>query len=188
MKVISNVRSACALVCVNKLSLIIGIGLFIGLFFYLPPTGKNVDAKTVDVETQVCLAKNIYFEARNQGLASKMAVSLVVLNRVKHKQYPSTICEVIYQGPTYSWKSDFPVRNKCQFSWYCDGKSDKPKEIKAWNKSLEIASLMLYSVKDLVDFTEGATHYHAIHILPHWASRLIKIGRIEDHIFYRWEP
>ena len=111
MKVISNVK---------KFSLVIGIGLFIGLF--LPPTGENADAKTVDVEAQVCLAKNIYFEARDQGLASKMAVSLVVLNRVRHKQYPSTICEVIYQGPTYSWKSDFPVRNKCQFSWYCDGK------------------------------------------------------------------
>lgn len=179
MKMISNVK---------KFSLIIGISLFIGLFFDLLPTGENANAKTIDVEAQVCLAKNIYFEARDQGLASKMAVSLVVLNRVKHRQYPSTICEVVYQGPTYSWKPEFPVRNKCQFSWYCDGKSDKPKEIEAWNKALEIASLILYSAENLVDFTEGATHYHAVYILPQWASHLIKIGRIEDHIFYCWKP
>ena len=179
MKVTSNVK---------KLSLLIVIGLFIGLFFNLSSTGENADAKTIDVESQVCLAKNIYFEARDQGLASKMAVSLVALNRVKHKHYPSTICEVIYQGPTYSWKPEFPVRNKCQFSWYCDGKSDKPKEIEAWNNALEISNLMLYSPKGLVDFTEGATHYHAIQIRPHWAAHLIKVGRIEDHIFYRWEP
>ena len=119
MKVTSNVK---------KYSLIIGLGLLIGLFFNLSQAGDNADAKTIDVESQMCLAKNIYFEARDQSLAAKMAVSFVVLNRIKHKQYPSTVCEVIHQGPTYSWKPEFPVRNKCQFSWYCDGKSDKPKE------------------------------------------------------------
>ena len=178
MKVTSNVK---------KLSLVIGLSLFVGLFFNLSQAGDNADAKTIDAKLQVCLAKNIYFEARNQSLAAKMAVSLVVLNRVQHKQYPSTICEVIHQGPTYAWKPKFPVRNKCQFSWYCDGKSDKPKEQEAWNNALEIAGLILYAEDKLVDFTEGATHYHATHILPHWAAHLIKVGRIGDHIFYRWE-
>jgi spore germination cell wall hydrolase CwlJ-like protein len=172
---------------VKKLSLVVGIGVLLGIFFLLPEPRDQADAQTIETESQICLAKNIYFEARDQGLASKMAVSLVVLNRVKHKQYPSTICEVIYQGPTYSWKSDFPVRNKCQFSWYCDGKSDKPKEREAWISALDTASLILYSPKSLIDFTEGATHYHATHILPHWAAHLVRVGRIEDHIFYRWE-
>jgi N-acetylmuramoyl-L-alanine amidase len=172
---------------VKKYSLIIGLGLLIGLFFNLSQAGDNADAKTIDVESQMCLAKNIYFEARDQSLAAKMAVSFVVLNRIKHKQYPSTVCEVIHQGPTYSWKPEFPVRNKCQFSWYCDGKSDKPKEKEAWDSALKVASLIIYAEDSLVDFTEGATHYHADHILPHWAAHLIKIGKIGDHIFYRWE-
>ena len=172
---------------VKKLSLVIGIGLLLGIFYYISEAKEEVDVQTMEAESQLCLAKNIYFEARDQGLASQMAVSLVVLNRVNDRRYPNTICDVIYQGPTYAWKPKFPVRNKCQFSWYCDGKSDKPKEKKAWDSALEIASLILYSPKGLIDFTEGATHYHATHILPHWAAHLIKVGRIEDHIFYRWE-
>ena len=172
---------------VKKLSLVVGIGVLLGIFSYISEAKEEVDAQTIETESQVCLAKNIYFEARDQGLAAQMAVSLVVLNRFNDRRYPNTICDVIYQGPTYSWKPEFPVKNRCQFSWYCDGKSDKPKEREAWISALDIASLILYSPKGLIDFTEGATHYHATHILPHWAAHLIKVGRIEDHIFYRWE-
>ena len=45
-----------------------------------------------------CLAKNMYFEARNQGLAGQLAVSLVVMNRVKDERFPNTICGVIEQS------------------------------------------------------------------------------------------
>ena len=86
------------------------------------------------------MAKNIYFEAKSESFAGQAAVALVVLNRVKHKAFPSTICEVIYEGPLYeSWKTRqipdlpqelrtyYPRRDRCQFSWYCDGKADKVK-------------------------------------------------------------
>ena len=84
-----------------------------------------------------CLAENVYFEARNQGTAGWSAVISVTLNRVKDKRFPNTICEVVKQGPTReSWKTRgkkvaenerkyFPIKNRCQFSWYCDGKADK---------------------------------------------------------------
>ena len=162
----------------NAKKISLGLALLF-LVIALPAIGKNND--------QLCLAKNIYFEARDQGLAAQIAVSLVVMNRVNHKNYPNTICEVIYQGPTYSWKPDFPVKNKCQFSWYCDGKSDEPKDLKAWKRSLTIAQDLL-TFNEVMDFTEGATHYHATHILPHWASHLTRVAQIEDHIFYRREP
>ena len=79
-----------------------------------------------------CLAKNMYFEARNQGLAGQLAVSLVVMNRVKDERFPNTICGVIEQGPISKWwlkekGKIVPIRNRCQFSWFCDGKSDDPK-------------------------------------------------------------
>ena len=152
--------------------------------YWKPLRFDNIKYTSEDLD---CLAKNIYFEARDQGTASHVAVSLVVLNRVNDPRYPNTICEVIYQGPTYSWKPDFPVRNKCQFSWYCDGKSDKPKELEAWNEALKIASLILSHKSYLLDFTEGSTHYHATHIKPHWAAHLTRIAQIEGHIFYRLE-
>ena len=74
----------------------------------------------------VCLAKNIYFEAGNQPLAGKVAVAQVVLNRMEHSAYPKDICGVVYQAKwKENWKGTMlPVRNQCQFSWFCDGKSD----------------------------------------------------------------
>ena len=76
-----------------------------------------------------CLAENVYHEARNQPLAGQMAVISVTINRVNDDRFPNSICEVVKQGPHRpSWKGTgemIPIRHKCQFSWYCDGKSDK---------------------------------------------------------------
>ena len=76
--------------------------------------------------TLVCLATAIYFEARGEPFVGQSAVAHVVLNRVQDARFPNDICSVVKQGPTYAWKPDFPVRNMCQFSYYCDGKSDQP--------------------------------------------------------------
>ena len=59
-----------------------------------------------------CLALNVYHEAKNQSLIGQIAVAQVTMNRVRDDRYPSTVCEVVKQGPTYSWKPDFPVRNR----------------------------------------------------------------------------
>ncbi len=132
-----------------------------------------------------CLAQNIYFEAKSESQAGQIAVGQVVLNRVKHNKYPNTVCEVIQQGPTYNWKEDFPVRHKCQFSWYCDGKSDKIRNQTSWYQAKQIAGVLL-SMPDMVpNVVEDATHYHAHYVNPHWASKLEKVTRIDSHIFYR---
>ena len=134
----------------------------------------------------ICLALNIYHEARNQPVAGQIAVSEVVLNRVKDTKYPNTICEVVYQAK-YEEGSNLPIRNQCQFSWYCDGaKDDVNKNSKAWRYSLEYASIVL-SGRIVLDITEGATHYHATYVRPAWARTKTKTTRIDRHIFYRWE-
>ena len=72
---------------------------------------------TQDKEKQIeCLAKNLYFEVGNQGTAGMLAVSSVVINRVNDDRFPNTMCKVIHQKRG----------GVCQFSWYCDGKSDIP--------------------------------------------------------------
>ena len=136
-------------------------------------------------EALVCLALNIYHEAKNQSFVGQMAVAQVVMNRVQDSRFPHTVCEVVKQGPTYSWKKDFPVRNKCQFSWYCDGKSDKVRNKDAWQTATLIAKGVLSG--NLDDFVEGATHYHATYVNPSWASSKTYVTRIDDHKFYRWE-
>tara|TARA_R100000963_G_C4645051_1_gene109167 strand:+ start:529 stop:960 length:432 start_codon:yes stop_codon:yes gene_type:complete len=133
----------------------------------------------------VCLALNIYWEARNQSVLGKIAVAQTTMNRVYDARYPDDVCSVVYQGQKYSWKPYNMVRHKCQFSWYCDGKSDEPKNKDAWESSLRIAD-GVYNSK-IYDIVDGATHYHAYYILPSWSASKTKITRIDDHIFYRWE-
>jgi spore germination cell wall hydrolase CwlJ-like protein len=133
----------------------------------------------------LCLALNTYHEAKNQSMVGQIAVAEVVMNRVADRRYPNTVCEVVKQGPKYKG-SDIPVRHKCQFSWFCDGKSDLPKNEKAWKKAQDYAYLVLYN-RIAIDITEGATHYHADYVEPAWAKTKTKTIEIEDHIFYRWE-
>ena len=136
-------------------------------------------------EAILCLALNVYHEAKNQPFIGQVAVAQVVMNRVYDERYPNTVCEVVEQGPTYSWKPDFPIRNRCQFSWYCDGLSDTPKEKDAWDNAIMVANSVYHG--NFEDFVEGATHYHAYYVAPEWASAKTYIVRIEDHIFYRWD-
>ncbi len=155
-----------------------------------PAHADGVD--TFREQEAVCLAKNMYYEARNQGLAGQLAVSLVVMNRVKDKRYPDTICEVVYQGPISKWwlkekGKIVPIRNRCQFSWYCDGKSDKPKNKKKYKFFLDLSRDLVYGNMKVVDITEGATHYHADYVYPDWRKTKTKTIEVADHIFYRWE-
>lgn len=131
-----------------------------------------------------CLAQNIYYEARGSNRADRIAVADVVLNRVRDSRYPNTICEVVQQGRKNADGS--MRRNQCQFSWYCDGKSDWPTDMDAWVDAQQIAYNMV-THRDGRGITEGATHYHADYVQPRWARDLQMIGRIGVHIFYRWE-
>ena len=136
-------------------------------------------------EAIMCLALNVYHEARDQPFIGQVAVAQVVMNRVYDDSYPDPPCEVVFQGPPYSWKPDFPVRHRCQFSWYCDGKSDKVYDEDAYRQALTIAHGVYYD--DLDDFVEGATHYHATYVLPEWAESKTPVVQIGQHMFYRWE-
>lgn len=145
---------------------------------------------------EYCLALNIYYESRGDNLAGKAAVSDVVLNRVKSTHYPNTICDVVYQARwKESWKTKqypdlpddqrvmIPIRNMCQFSWFCDGKSDEPPIGDEWRQAQTIAYRMVNS-DYLIGIADGATHYHATYVNPKWNKDMLLIGRIGLHIFY----
>ena len=134
----------------------------------------------------MCMAVNLYHEAGNQSMIGQMAVGQVVLNRVADKRFPNTVCEVVKQAVTYK-KSDKPIRWKCQFTWYCDGKKDEPDfDSRTWRLALDHASILINKTI-LLDITEGATHYHATYVRPAWAKTKTRTTRIDRHIFYRWE-
>ena len=158
------------------------VGFMMGLFLMFASMKVEASDENGDI---FCMAKNIYFEAGNQPVAGKVAVSLVVLNRVNHLSYPDNVCDVVYQAQMReNWKGNLvPVRHKCQFSWFCDGKSDEPVDSATWMFSLATASSVMNG--DYKDFTDGATHYHADSVHPYWADDLNQTVIINNHIFYK---
>lgn len=125
-----------------------------------------------------CLATAIYFEARGENYRGQVAVAQVVRNRVKHRAYPNSICSVVFQNQ--SWK------NRCQFSFACDGIPERIKEKKAWKQAEEIATKVINGDIYLAEVA-NATHYHANYVRPKWAPKLRKLTKIGVHIFYRFK-
>jgi N-acetylmuramoyl-L-alanine amidase len=144
------------------------------------PSDLEVDLKSLTVSKSefVCLALNDYFEARGESPAGRLAVSKVVLNRVMDSRFPANICDVIKQNKTR-------VLHRCQFSWYCDGRPDKPYNRTAWRRSLKLAAAVLQKDSSIADPTGGALWYHAAFVHPSWADRLEVSGVVGGHIFYR---
>jgi len=129
-------------------------------------------------ESERCLAQAIYFEARGEPLEGRLAVAQVVLNRVRDRRYPATICAVVFENDDR--------RNACQFSFACDGRADRPADPLAWRSARRLAHLAASGA--LRDLTGGATHYHAEWVAPDWARRLPRTAKIGRHQFYRNPP
>ena len=121
-----------------------------------------------------CLALNLYHEARGEDTSGVVAVGNVVLNRVQSKRFPSTVCKVVKQGGTR--------RYKCQFSWYCDGRSDKEKNKASWQEMVWLAEKLLNG--SISDNTDGALFYHTSNVNPYWNVNMTLKVRRGGHIFY----
>ena len=128
------------------------------------------------IETALmCLALNIYFEARSEPIEGQIAIAEVTLNRVTSTNYPNDVCSVVLQEN----------KDGCQFSWWCDGKSDQPREHNSLRTSKALAELMLNEGRYITVIGNEATHYHSNEVHPYWANDLHKIRRIGKHIFYK---
>lgn len=136
---------------------------------------KTVEKSETLADAQRCLAQAIYFEARSEPLAGWNAVADVVINRAFSPSYPASICGVVFQGEYR--------RNKCQFSFACDGLSDRPKNRVLWQRALRMAGSKLTSMR-AGPITRRATHYHADYVDPYWNRDMIKLAKIGRHIFY----
>jgi spore germination cell wall hydrolase CwlJ-like protein len=116
----------------------------------------------------VCLSLNVYWEARNQPLAGQLAVAQVTMNRVHHEDYPNDVCSVVYDHK--------------QFSWYWDGESDIPKEEKAWERAMIVASAAMAGSGHVE--LQDSLHYHAVYAQPYWKDSMAYVTTIGDHVFY----
>jgi spore germination cell wall hydrolase CwlJ-like protein len=123
-----------------------------------------------------CMAEAIYFEARGEPDIGQYAVAQVVMNRVRSGYYPDDVCGVVYENKH--------LRNRCQFSFACDGIPDRITNKEAWKRAEEIAKETVDTDYFLPEIG-SATHYHATYVHPHWTWDMDKLQKIGKHIFYR---
>ncbi|RMB36823.1 spore germination cell wall hydrolase CwlJ-like protein [Sphingomonas sp. PP-F2F-G114-C0414] len=144
--------------------------------FVAPPflTSNSVDDASRAAE---CLTAAVYYEARSQSEDGQRAVAQVVLNRVRDRAFPNSVCGVVYQGAER--------RTGCQFSFTCDGSMNRARESGAWDRARAVASAALGG--SVYAPVGAATSFHTTSILPWWASSLARITTVGAHVFYRWQ-
>lgn len=120
------------------------------------------------LEAIMCLALNIYFEARDQDIEGQLMVAEVTMNRVASPDFPDTVCDVVWQPGAFSWTDD--------------GKSDRPKDLEAFAQSVLLANEVLHDNSVLLG--TDATYYHEKSVRPYWVDSVTRIGMVGDHVFY----
>jgi hypothetical protein len=128
-----------------------------------------------------CLAQVMYYEARGEGIQGEKAVAEVVLQRTKSRDYPETVCGVVYDGVQ-------PDRHDCQFSFACDGTLRRRRDAQAWSRVRMLAERIMTGDVKLSGITRNATAYHNVDIAPAWAESMIKTAEIGNHVFYKRDP
>ncbi|MEO1245901.1 MAG: cell wall hydrolase [Pseudomonadota bacterium] len=134
-----------------------------------PPAPQPVSRRDVE-----CMALNLYWEARGEGRQGMLAVGWVVLNRVDSQHFPNTVCGVVYQGGE---------RPPCQFSWWCDGRGDRPRDGASWRAAMSVAEELLSDPPP--DITRSSLFYHATSIRYPWKRKRVQTAQVGRHIFYR---
>jgi spore germination cell wall hydrolase CwlJ-like protein len=136
----------------------------------------------------LCMAAALYHEARGETRTGQLAVARVILNRVRSKVYPNSVCGVVYQNAERL--------NRCQFSFACDTLSDYPRNFDCFEELLDLARAIVEN--DITDALrpvdpreyknanfDQITHYHTAAVSPSWGRKIGRIGQIGAHIFYR---
>ena len=128
----------------------------------------------------MCMALNMYHEAKNQSMLGQLAVGQVVMNRVEDKRFPDNVCDVAHQGLYH--KNGVPVRHKCSFSYWCDGKKEIITDMDAWLRAISVTQMVLSGIT--LESVSDATHYHANYVNPFWSKDAELLDQIGRHKFY----
>jgi spore germination cell wall hydrolase CwlJ-like protein len=123
-----------------------------------------------------CLTQAVYYEARGETPSGQAAVAQVVLNRARSPAFPSSVCGVVFQRAG--------AKKGCQFSFACDGSTQRAREPGAWRRAQTIASRALDGF--VMAEVGSATHFHTLNVAPLWGPRLMRVAQVGMHVFYRF--
>ena len=118
------------------------------------------------ISTLTCMAVAIYFEARGEPIDGQMMVAETILNRAADPRWPDEPCEVIKQPQ--------------QFSFYSDGRSNRPRDLEAYTTAFLVAQRAIAGDH----LHTGALYYHTTAVRPVWRHDLQSIGQVGAHVFY----
>ena len=140
-----------------------------------PPDIVNVELTEIS-----CLAEAVYFEARSESIVGQIAVAQVVMNRFDLAMGTSTICSIVKQAKLD--KDGKPLKHMCQFSYYCDGKSETIRNMEAYHQASVVAAMVIAGVgiEDLRD----AVYYVGVGSSPSWLKHMVFVKRVGNHLFY----
>lgn len=124
----------------------------------------------------MCLAQNIFFEARGADIDEKIRVANVTINRVNSDKFPSTVCENVFSPYQFSWTHE-------KHDLKSTINSNKL-EYKAWQESLNVAKAQLGH--RLPDLTNGSMFYHTHKIKPQWSKKMNNTVSSKWHQYYKY--
>ena len=128
----------------------------------------------------LCLSLNIYHEARGSTSKDQWGVALVTLNRLSHRNFGDTVCQVVWE------RRD--AKKAPQFSWTAyTVKRLTPEEPDAWTEAQRIAYLA-HVDEDMHDFTNGSLHYYNPKLVkktPVWVKSAVAKKRIGKHVYMK---
>lgn len=123
------------------------------------------------------MARTIFGEARGESFDGQIAVGWVIKNRaMKPGWWGHTITEVCRKPFQFScWNSSDPNNTVILRASLTD---------LTFIRAYGAAALVM--TEDLLDITNGATHYYALYsATPPWASAMVETARIGQHRFMR---
>lgn len=118
---------------------------------------------------RLCLALNIYHEARGEPVAGQVAVGQVTLNRTAARyKGAETVCDTVFLRKQFSWTHESP-------------RMPSPAELRP---SLELADRVIAG--EVRDRSNGALHYYnPKKVDAYWKDDYAEVAVLGNHRFMR---
>jgi N-acetylmuramoyl-L-alanine amidase len=120
----------------------------------------------------LCLALNVFYEARGTTVIDREAVAAVALNRAE-KEHRS-VCKVIEEPRQFSWTAHHSLTVP---------KIKNPLEKKAWSTAITTARRVMYSRRSRRVFA-NVMYYHTRYVHPRWSNHYRVAFATNAHIYY----